>query len=52
MPPTEHVELPESVRDEISYFTDTMPWDDNMLKMWRIPLRAEEMKEHIGRIYL
>ncbi len=52
MPPAEHVELPESVRDEISYFTDAMPWDDNMLKMWRIPLRAEEMKEHIGRIYL
>ena len=50
--PGERVELADSVREEVAGFCVAQPWDDNMLRMWRIPLDASGMRHHIERIYL
>ena len=50
--PGEKVELPESVRDEVAHFVAERPWDDNMLRGWRLPVDSEGMASVIRSIYL
>ena len=50
--PGEKVELPNSVRDEVAYFVEERPWNDNMLRGWRLPVDSEGMAELIRSIYL
>ena len=50
--PGERVELKDAVREEVAGFCAAQPWDNNMLRMWRIPLDASGMRRHIEGIYL
>ncbi len=44
--------LPRAIREEVAALLERQPWDDNMLRMWRIPLDAKGMKAHIAALYL
>lgn len=50
--PGETVELPEPVREEVARFVEARPWDDNMLRGWRLPVDSEGMANIIKSIYL
>lgn len=50
--PGEKVELPQAVQDEIAAFVDARPWDDNMLKGWRLHLDSDGMADVIRSVYL
>lgn len=45
-------QLPDSVRDEVAHFVEEQPWDDNMLRGWRLPVDSEGMADVIRSIYL
>ena len=46
------VELPETVRKEVAGFVDAHPWNDNMLRGWRLPVDSEGMANVIRSVYL
>ena len=50
--PDEKVELPDSVRDEVAHFVEERPWDDNMLRGWRLTVDSDGMADVIRSIYL
>ena len=50
--PGKTVELPEAVRREVAGFVDARPWDDNMLRGWRLPVDSEGMADVIRSVYL
>ena len=50
--PGERIELPDSVREEVAHFVEARPWDDNMLKVWHLPIDSQGMADLIGSIYL
>ena len=50
--PETRIELPEPIAAEVSEFLDVRPWDDNMMRNLRLPMTADEMADHIRRIYL
>lgn len=50
--PSDTVELPDSVREEVARFVEARPWDDNMLRGWRLPIDSQGMADTISRIYL
>ena len=50
--PGEKVELPDSVRDEVAHFVEEQPWDNNMLRGWRLTVDSDGMADVIRSIYL
>ena len=50
--PATRIELPEAIAAEVSRFLDERPWDNNMMRNLQLPMNADEMVEHIARIYL
>ena len=46
------VELPNTIREEVANFTEVQPWDDNMLRGWRLTVDSKGMANVIKSIYL
>ena len=50
--PGRHIELPDSIKNEVERFVSERPWDDNMMRNLRLAVSAGEMAEIIRSVYL
>ena len=50
--PGTHIDLPNSIKVEVSRFVAEQPWDNNMMRNLKLAVSADEMADIIQAVYL